>query len=246
MRNFLLALMLLALACPAAAQERRYAILSLVGDALLIVQREMSTGSRLDRNTRTRVALTTPAIDNAMVLAVDREVTRVAPGAKTVLLAARSPELFAVQSRALDAGDGVERILDALRPVVAKADATHLLLVTKHRSDARLRVHDGAIGAGQIEGVGFYIDPTMPLENREKRERSEGFIAPFAYYMVSLVDLKSGRIVAERRATESQAIGSQASITPWQSMSADEKVRMLTGLMQSGVQRVVPEILKAS
>jgi hypothetical protein len=43
----------LALAClacvPALAQERSYAIVSLVGDGLLIVQREMSTGSSIDR-----------------------------------------------------------------------------------------------------------------------------------------------------------------------------------------------------
>ena len=57
----LLALLLLSLLVPLAAiaqDSRRYAVLSLVGDKLLIVTREMTTGSRLDKNERTVVELT--------------------------------------------------------------------------------------------------------------------------------------------------------------------------------------------
>ena len=67
--------LLFALAClacvPALAQERSYAIVSLVGDGLLIVQREMSTGSRIDRNRREVMTLANPVLDNTMVLAID-------------------------------------------------------------------------------------------------------------------------------------------------------------------------------
>ena len=67
-------------ALPAAAQEaRRVAVLSLVGDQLTVVQREMSTGTRIDRNTRTPVPMNSAALDNAMVLAVEREIQRTEP-----------------------------------------------------------------------------------------------------------------------------------------------------------------------
>ena len=49
MRTFLALFLALALPLGAAAQQRHYAILSLVGDELTIVQREMGTGSRIDQ-----------------------------------------------------------------------------------------------------------------------------------------------------------------------------------------------------
>ena len=51
MKTLLTAFLLLALPSAALAQ-RHYAVLSLVGDEMMIVQREMMTGSRLDTNSR--------------------------------------------------------------------------------------------------------------------------------------------------------------------------------------------------
>jgi hypothetical protein len=219
-------------------------VLSLVGDTLTVVQREMSTGTRIDRNTRTRVDLNSAALDNAVVLAIDRELARIEPGTAPVLLAARKPELFAIQSRALDEGGGLQKVVDALRDVVAPAKATHLVLATKHRADARLKLEDGYIGTGQIEGLGFYVDPTMAITRRETGQRSEGFIAPYAYFKISLVELPAGRILAQSVVMETDSAASQASISPWQTLSAEEKVRMLDALIRTGTARAVPQVIK--
>src|SRR6476620_10873768 len=82
------ALLLLALPLGAFAQ-RHYAILSLVGDEMMIVQREMSTGSRLETNSRQSVSMPDATIDRAMLLAIEDVVRRTEPGAKTTLLVSR-------------------------------------------------------------------------------------------------------------------------------------------------------------
>ena len=247
MRNLAAALALLLASTLAAAQDaRRIAILSLVGDQLVVVQREMSTGTRIDRNTRTPVALNSAALDNAMVLAVEREVQRADPKAQTVLLAARRPELFALQSRGMEEQGAFKSLVQAVREVASKADATHLVLVTKHRAPARLEVADGALGDGLLEGLGFYVDPTRIMDRHlSGGERSEGFIAPYAYFLVTLVDLRTGAIVAQRPAMESTSATRQNVLTPWQALTPEQKAGMLEKLIAAGAERAVPEVIRS-
>ena len=68
MRHLIAVLLLMAAPLCASAQERQYAVLSLVGDHLLIVQREMGTGSRIDQNRRHREPIPHAALDRAMLL----------------------------------------------------------------------------------------------------------------------------------------------------------------------------------
>jgi len=245
MRRLLAALALFLAAGVAGAQDgRRIAVLSLVGDQLVVVQRELTTGTRIDRNTRTLVPLGSSALDNAMVLAVEREIQRVDPSAQTVLLAARRPELYALQSRGLEEQAAFKSLVEAVREVAARANATHLVLVTKHRSRARLEVSDGALGDGLLEGLGFYVDPTRKMDHLTGGERSEGFIAPYAYFLVTLVDLETGAVLSQRPAMESASAASQKVLTPWQALSADQKAEMLEKLIRLGVNRTVPEVVR--
>lgn len=242
----LVATLLLALASAAhSAEERSYAILSLVGDQLTIVQRESTTGTRIDRNTRTPVPLGTDALDNKMVLAVDREIRRLAPKSPTVLLAARRADLFELQARTLDEQSGVQKLLHALRDVVARSNATHLVLLTKHRSRARLEVPDGALGDGQLEGLGFYVDPNRPMDTIMAGKRAEGFIGPYAYFMATLVELRTGKILAQAPAFESTTAASEKVLTPWQSLTPEQKADMLEKLIARGAARAVPKLMAA-
>lgn len=227
-----------------AEAPRKYAVLSLLGDSLTVVQREMSTGTRIDRNTRTPVPMNSPALDNAMVLAVEKELLRMEPAAQVVLMAARRPELYALQSRSLEDSAAMKNLVAAVRDVAAKADATHLILVSKHRARARLEVPDGALGDGQLEGLGFYVDPTRSMDTLTAGERTEGFIASYAYFVVTLVDLKTGAILAQRNATESQSAANQRVLTPWQALTPEQKASMLEQLIVVGAGRAVPKVLK--
>jgi hypothetical protein len=239
-----LPILLLCLAClPASGEERVYAIMSLVGDGLLIVHQDISTGSRLDRNAREFVAINTPALDNAMVIAVEDGLRARDRSVKTVLLAARDPGLFTLQSRGLEEARGLALLLPVLRPIAQSAGATHLVLAAKYRDETRVLMAEGHVGAGRIEGVGFYLDDNMRVENRDTGAASQGYIAPFAYFSVSLVELSSGALLAQQVVREAHGISSQAAAIPWNALTAEQKIRMLQDLMRREAARAAQELL---
>ena len=242
-RAFLAFLLASALSLPLAAQERTYAIMSLVGDSLLIAHQAMSTGSRLDRNQRELVAVNTPALDNALVLALDDELKLEERGAKTVLLAARDPELFKLQSRSLEDGTVLAQLLPILGARAKQAGATHLILAVKHRDEARVRLADGRVGSGRLEGFGFYLDHNLTVVNRDTGEQTQGFISTFAFFRLALVDLATGKVLREEVVRESQSVANQKALGPWNAITAEQKVRILTQLIRQEAQRALPALL---
>jgi hypothetical protein len=242
----LIALVLLSFApLLAVAQARQFAVLSLVGDQILIVQREMATGSRIDQNTRTALPVPGGTLDRAMLLAVDDAIRKVDPAARPVLLSTRDPALYAVAQKSLDEG-GVARVFEAVRPVVAGAKASHLLLITKHRHRAMLRLKGGHVGSGYLEGVGFYLDHGTGDSSNTSTDTERGFISPFAYFKVSVIDLARGTVIAE-----DYVVGSNAYSPPtgqignaWAALTTEEKDRQLTELIRDEAARVIPRLVK--
>jgi hypothetical protein len=234
--------------CAYAADARRYAVLSLVGDRILVVQREMSTGSRLDRNRRQFVEIPDRILDKSMLLAIDDAIRRKDPGAQTILLAPTDPVLYAAAQRELDGSGDTRRVYEAAKPVLASTNATHLVLVTKQRQQARFRLPQGLLGTGYVEGVGFYVDYGMDARNANATDAERGFIAPFTFVNVALIDVASDRIVAEER-----AYGSAPYTTPdanignaWDALTAQQKADSLAQVMRSEADRVVPQLLAKS
>ena len=246
MRAFLALVLALALPLGAAAQQRQYAILSLVGDELTIVQREMATGSRIDQNIETRVPLGGASLDRAMLLAVDDAVRRADPSAKTVLLAPRDTKLFDAALRSLDGG-GIPAVFEAVRPVVAKANATHLILVTKHRHRAMLKMRDGHVGSGWLTGLGFYLDHGSATKGSSvgMADAERGFIAPYTYFNVALVDIATGRVLSQQYVVGSNANGVTSGTigNAWKALSDEEKDSQITRLLKDEAARVVPQVL---
>src|SRR5688572_894110 len=115
MKTLLTAFLLLALPLRAAAQ-RHYAILSLVGDEMVIVQRGLEPGSRLDTNSRQAVQMPDASIDRAVVLAVEDGVRKAEPGAGTTLLVSRRQSVYDAVTRALDKGGSTSAAVEAVRP----------------------------------------------------------------------------------------------------------------------------------
>jgi hypothetical protein len=227
--------------CAAAAEPRKYAVLSLVGDQLLITQPGSLGGSRANRNF---VAMNGPALDREAVFAVEDALKRGDKAAQVVLLGARDPTLFEAQRRVLDEDGSTAAFLPAIKEVVAKVAATHLILVSKHRGEARLRTAHSLTGSGKLEGLGFYLDSTTRMRNTETGEMSQGFIAPFAYMRLSLIDLASGGVLREETVLASTTVASQKADATWQILTAEEKARILRGVIRREVDRVVPLLLQ--
>lgn len=246
MRTLITAILMLALPAGALAQ-RHYAILSVVGDEMTIVQREVQTGSRLQTNERMSVTMPDATIDRMVVLAVDDAVRRAEPAAKTTLLVSRRQAVYDAVARAL-ATSGSAGLHDAVRPALASAGgATHLILVTKYRHLAMLRMRDGHVGSGTLEGVGFYHDRGSLARTWDNGEAERGLISPYAYVRIFLIDMASGKVVAEDRVIGSKAHTAGAGMIgdAWSALSPQEKDRQLQEVIREETARVLPRVIAA-
>ncbi len=243
----LLALLLVVVALAAVAEGRTYAVMSLVGDGLLVVHHRASTGSSIDRDTRQFIALADPVLDRTALLAVDEALRRSDPAAKPVLLAARDAGLLEAQAKALASGAGVQAIADALRPRLPPNVATHLVLVAKHRAPAAIKLAEGSVGSGHLEGLGFYVDRGMRVRIPNTNRWGQGFLGPFAYFTVALVDLRSGKVIAEQpvRASIARSQARSDTLDPWDALSAEEKVKILEALIREETARAMPTLVKS-
>jgi hypothetical protein len=250
MRKIVALAALLMLPLAAAAQDgRRYAVLSLVGDKLTVVLRELSTGTNLDRNEHQVVEMPDNAIDRAVVLAVDDALRQAVPGAKPILLATQRADLYAVSYQSMDYAGGVAKVYAAVKPIVEKSGATHLVLVTKHRSRAKVRLRDGMVGSGFLEGVGFYTDQGTLARGIDGNDSESGFISPYAYMRISLVEVATGRIVSEKHVLGSDATSSDPRGrnygNAWLRLSEEQKIEKLRKVIVEETNRAVPMVVAA-
>lgn len=224
------------------AATRRYAVLSLIGDAMNVVTYQPAVAGNTDRNRRETHAVPGGEFDRAALLAADDALRRREPQAAVVLLAA-TPALYA----------GAPRLLDGKRPALP-ADlaatleaqrATHFLLIRKHRADARVQAGGTLLGSGKLEGIGFYIDRETTLTRADTGQRGEGFLGPYAYIKLALVDLAAGVLVREDYLTGSAAVAAARSADgdPWTALPEAQKVNVLGGLIAREVGNAVPRLL---
>ena len=226
----------------ATAAERSYGVLSLVGDKLLIASAQMQTGSRLNRNRHSFLALDTDALDRAALRAVRAALAKADAGAKVELLAG-DEKLFAVANDALAADAGAS-LVASLRPALQGLGTTHWLIVSKFRGETRAKVREGTIGTGQLEGLGFYLDVDRSILNVDSGESTTGFVLPFAYLRFTLVDAATGQVIAEEREMETSTVAKQSATHPWEALTPEDKVAYLERLIQRSAADAVPRLVK--
>lgn len=80
----------------------------------------------------------------------------------------------------------------------------------------------------------------------EKLEESTGFLAPYAYFQVLIVDLNTLQVVRSETAMAGQVhvpvLGSRA-VHPWESMDNGRKIEVLQSLLSEELGRVLPPLL---
>ena len=239
-----LAALLLASGAQAATAAPSYAVISLVGDSLDVVTYQPQVGSQLDSNTHMRLALSQDELDTAALRAIDRSLRASRPGARVALLAASTPDSFANQDR-LFSGDHVTLPAE-IDAAVHREGAAMLVLVTKHHGEARLQVADGFIGSGKLEGLGYYLDTNKHLRTVDTGVRSTGYLAPFVYVDVNLVDVATGTLLKRATITTGHVIGTSKkaeAVHPWDALTSEEKVRTLKNLLTSELRAAMPALL---
>ena len=226
-----------------AEETRTFAILSLLGDRLTVVQPAMTTGSRLDRSTHVDVKLDTPALDHAALLAADSAVRQALPGAKTRLLFVSDPAIYAAQARFAEDATALHSILPILAPVLAGSGATHLILLTKMRQDALFEAEQSHVGQGRIEGLGFYVDRITLLHNIRRGDEYGGFLAPYAYFCASLADLGTGKVIETIDVPASEVHGMNFAVHPWDELTPEQKIESMRRILDREIGAVVPRLL---
>ena len=226
-----------------------YAMLSLIGDKLDIVVYQTQTGSNIEQNRHEPLPIDDPLFDNAAVSAAGDAVRKVVPGAALVVLNSRSAALFERQRELFDEQDSKIALPDAIKTALQKENATHLILITKHRDDAILAFSDRYDGSGKLEGLGYYIDGVMPTKPGEGGETGRGYLAPYVYMKVSLIDAQTSRLIGKQIVKASQSVSVARAIdsaNPWDAMTNEQKVRIIDQMIRREITRVVLELMKTS
>ena len=248
-RRAVLLVVLALLAVPrlgvAAEAPRTVAVLSLIGDEMSLVTRRTATGSSLDRNERQAIAIADPSFDLAAALAAERAIKEAMPGAERLRVTVGDKRLFALQDAVLDPGPASDPMREALQALLRDAKASHLLLITKRRDDARFRLGDSHIGNGKISGIGIFIDNVVGLDDPQSGIYGNGYFAAFAYLKATLVEVETMRVLGSANGSESMlttSIGSSA-VDAWEALPAAGKAEHLIRVADLAAYRATSEVV---
>jgi hypothetical protein len=243
-RRTALALLLCLAGGSAFAQSTpRFAVISDVGDTLTVIHQGTSVGSNLDRNDRQKLKVKDSPLDNTALGA-----------ARQALLARYTGvpvSLFAVSEADAPFFNGERFTPPAdLAAELAKDGVTHVVVLTKLRTDTAMKTADGTVlGTGRVEGLGFYIDHDTHMVSARTGRHGDGYIAAFVSVKASLVDLKQAKVLSSEPVRLSDmvlAVGSDGQAkSAWQALSAQQKLQALQALLIEGVGRAVPATLNA-
>lgn len=236
---------LAALLCVAlSAASAEYLIAPLISDRLTIVQAGSTTGSNLDRNDYHVAALPQLPFDEGIEKAVVAAVTKVDPAATFKSLAFRAGLPGADLERD-DPKDTTQKLVKLLAPQVRAGEKQWVVAIVPVRGEPRMRLRNGHVGHGRVAGVGFYVDRVMPIQRLATGETDLGFLGAFANFTVLMIDPSSGAIASRQTVQEGvlRSVAGTGKTHPWDVISAEDKVKMINGLVAREVRRVMPDVL---
>lgn len=229
----------------AAASVTKVAITSLIGDVLSINTYRRQVGTSLEASQQELVPIAAPVFDHAALLAAERALAALLPSTSISTLATPKSGSDSDPSRLWV--DGKVAPGNPLITALRQENFTHLLTITKHRAPARMQLRQLTVGSGFLLGLGFYIDNFLPTKNVETGETGRGFVAPYAYFKLTLLDLSSLANRGEQFITAStsrSAADNKEGMHPWGAMTPDEKVSTLQGLIETRIAAAVPELVR--
>ena len=243
MRILLLAF--LVLISTAAGAARQFAVLSLIGDRLLVVQYYPNEGFRNDNVLEASVALDDNSLDKTALQAADATLQQIEPGVKPVLLVARDTALYDTQATLTKAGKGSKELMPSLTPMLRGSGATHLILITKLKHEARVQqLKDTLLGSGNLEGVGFYVDTGRTVPNAPQGTPGQAVLGPFAYFKLELIEVATGKILREEKVVASRTFVNRDSGNAWTALSNRDKIGVLQDIIRRETSNAIPNLVK--
>ena len=213
---------------------RDYVVLALVSEKLSFVEKTGGNSDPTQNRPRTaEVPLPGSPYDTAALQAIAQALPLADPGAHMAFLAASAPEYYADQDDWFE-GDTL-KLPAKLRQAVAGERAGLLLLLTKWRGEAAISDGKPNVVSGKIAGLGFYRFARREGTSREETE-VHGYIAPFVYARLSLVDVATSRVLQTRVI--------QAA-TPYPGdLSPQKQIDTLVAMLGAGVRDAVPLVVR--
>jgi hypothetical protein len=94
--------------------------------------------------------------------------------------------------------------------------------------------------------VGFFAGRTAPPPGLDPNGAGPGFLAPFAYFEIGLVDLQTGQTIRREKGLASDLISAAGTDTgnPWDTLSGQQKVNKLTDMVRKEIAALMPKLLK--
>ncbi len=231
---------------PSQSSQPVYAVLSLIGDKLDIVVRELQIGSKLDKNSHDLVAIEDPVFDQTAIRATANALLTLDAKAEVAALNTRNKTLFDQQRDLFAESGGRIAIPEAIKGAMKAEQATHLILITKHTDLVEIKHANLWDGAGKLTGLGFYLDGSIQLRSNVDGKISNGFIAPFAFFKMTLVD-PSSQILGQKFVKASIPIGAARSKVSnsdqWGALSGKEKVAVINDLITDEITKAIPELM---
>jgi hypothetical protein len=219
------------------------AAISLLGDHLTVVRRAISVHSHLDPNEKQVLTLQDATFDDSALTLIDKQLQQRTPQPMISLLAISDADTYKQQDQLIE---GDRYIGNALIDQQLKVEnATQLILVTKRRGDVYLP-GSAAHGEAKFEGLGFYVDANYRMRRSDTLETGFGYLAPYAYFNVSLIDLTTRKVIACKPVELTyplSAARSKSSVDPWEALDADHKVSALKNLIEKGLKSNLPALL---
>ena len=222
----------------------KYAVVSAIGDELTIVTYQPSVGTSLDSNQRQIVPLADDTFDQVATKAAEAAIHRAVPDAVTIVLPP-DRDVFLRDDATVQQRDVTPDQLGAIEKVAGEAGARYLVLISKSKGETRLAFRNGPRGQGKLFGIGFYFDRIKPVYQVDTGKSGRGFLSPYAYLTLTLVDLQTGTIMT-KTASETSTIPTAVSPTemhPWDAVPAEAKVRALNGVIRKAVVETLPQVL---
>ena len=228
---------------------RTYAVISLIGDKINIIGHRPTVGSNMDRNRQGTMEVRGRTLDDIAVAAASDAIGRFDPRASIVMLASNDPTLYELQDELFEPTERSRALLaSAIKGPVQAQHATHLVLIRKHRGEAMLRMEMQYVGSGKIEGVGFYVDPILRTRRSDTRKQGSGFLAPFAYIKITLVDASTMAIIGEQTSAESTTLSTaraEGTLNPLDVFTPAEKTAVLRNMIVGATARGVKAVLES-
>jgi hypothetical protein len=225
-------------------------VFSMLGDAVQVnVSTEAPTDTRIARTGRESVEFKNIGFDIIATKVARQVLEKERPKAEVNGFRATTT-LEPKAQRELAEGAKRGELPDWMVRTIVDKKLTHALIITRNRGDADMRTSDGdGIGRGTVEGIGFYIDKLYRVKNVKTGAIADGMLAPYVQLRLTLLDTQTAQVVASYDVRDGRAVGpseERAGNDPWAFLSAEEKIKLLRGMVEDGMTRGMQALLKSN